>query len=118
MANNVVLVSSNIGALNNDVWAIAKVPTGLGGVTVLDAGYCMGGAGTVALHLCDLGTSGTAVSGTIFTKGSVVNAAGVPVAMTKSTAYVSEGHYIGASEANVGTTDTITVVWFSYVNGK
>lgn len=115
-------VSNNIGALSNDFRPILKIPTGFGGITILGANYVTETAGTSTVQLVDLGTAGTSVAsgGTLFASaGSAVAAAGVPVAMTvDDTAYVTEGHWIGVQEANVGTTGAITIVTFSYVMGK
>ncbi len=115
--NNINMFSSNIGALNNAKRALVKVPTGLGGVTVLAGNAYMGAAGTVALNLVDLGTGGTAVSGTIATLGSVVYVADVPQAFTVSTAFVDEGHWIGVEETNVGTCNATTMVDIEYLTG-
>ncbi len=119
---NVNLVSVNIGALTNDFRPLFKIPAGYGGITVVNANYVTETAGTSTVQLVDLGTAGTAVAagGTIFASaGSAVAAAGVPVAMTEADGvFIEEGHWVGAKEANVGTTGAITIVSFSYLNGK
>lgn len=123
MANEVSFVSNNIGALSNDFRPMFKIPTGLGGITVLNAAYITETAGTSRVQIVDLGTAGTAVAtgGTIFqaTAGSSVAAAGVPNDLAVAdTAYIAEGHWVGAKEANVGTTGAITIVTLAYVMGK
>jgi hypothetical protein len=119
---NVNLFSNNIGALTNDFRPVVKVPSGFGGITLLSGHYTTETAGTSTVQIVDLGTAGTAVAagGTIYaTAGSAVAAPGVPVAMTvQDTAYVAEGHWIGVKENNVGTTGAITIISFSYLNGK
>jgi hypothetical protein len=119
---NVNIVSCNIGALSNDFRPVFKIPSGFGGVTVLNANYVTETAGTSTVSIVDLGTAGTAVAsgGTIFASaGSAVAAAGVPVGMTEAdTAYIAEGHWVGVKEANVGTTGAITIVSLSYLMGK
>lgn len=118
---NVNIVSVNIGALTNDFRPIFKIPAGYGGITVVNANYVTETAGTSTVQLVDLGTAGTAVAtgGTIFTGGSAVAAAGVPVPMTEADGvFIEEGHWVGAKEANIGTTGAITIVSFSYLNGK
>jgi hypothetical protein len=116
---DVNIVSCNVGALTNDFRPMFKIPTGGGGVTFIDAASVQEGSGTTSLHLVDLGTAGTAIGGTILSAGSAVSVAGVPGAMgTEVTLFVSEGHWVGAKEANVGTTNAITIVSCSYVMGK
>lgn len=112
------LVSANVGAISNEKFPICKVPTGWGGVRVLGAEACMGAAGTTSFNLIDLGTSGTVSSGTIATKGSAVYVANAPQAMTLSSAFVDEGHYIGVEELNVGAGDTVTIISFSFLPGN
>lgn len=115
---NVNSISNNIGALTNDFRPMWKIPTGGGGVTFLGANCVQEGAGTCSVSLVDLGTAGTAIGGTIFNGGSQVYVAGVPQDMTVVTAFVDEGHWVGAKEANVGATNAITIISASYVMGK
>ena len=118
MSGSLVPISVDVGALSNGVRALFKVPTGFGGMTFVSGNIVGSAAGTSSLHLCDLGTAGTAVSSTIATLGSAVYAAGVPQALTADTVYVSEGHWIGALETNVGAAPAITVVSAAFVMGK
>ncbi len=117
MAAQLNLTSANVGALSNAKRAICLVPTGCGGVTVLGAEIVQAAAGTCNVNLIDLGTSGTVSGGTIATLGSVVFVANVPKAMTVSTAFVDEGHYIGVEELNVGACNAVTIVSLSYLTG-
>lgn len=119
--NEVFIVSNNIGALSNDFRPLFKVPSGFGGITILDASYITETAGTSSVSLVDLGAAGTAVqaSGTIFAGGSAAATAGVPVSMSVAdTAFVSENRWVGVKEANIGTTGAITIVTLSYKMGK
>ena len=120
--NKFTNVSTNVGALTNDFRPWFKIPSGFGGITVLEASYVTESAGTSTVQLVDLGTAGTAVAaaGTIFgSAGSAVAAAGVPVTMTKAdTAFVADGHWVGVQEAGVGTTGAITIVTLAYAQGK
>jgi len=123
MAENIVQVSNNIGALTNDFRPLFKIPSGFGGITVLEAYYVTETAGTSLVQIVDLGTAGTAVaaSGTIFapSAGSSVAAAGIPNTLAVSdTAFVADGHWVGVQEGNVGTTGAITIVTLSYSQGK
>lgn len=115
---NINLFSDNIGALNNGLRTLVKVPTGYGGVSVVSANVVQHGAGTVALNLVNLGSAGTAVSGTIATLGSSVYVSGVPKAFTVTTPFVDEGEWIGVEETNVGTGNAITRVSIAYLTGK
>ena len=117
---DVNIVSCNIGALTNDFRPLFKVPTGFGGITVLGASYLTETAGTSTVELVDLGTAGTSVAGgTLFTGGSAVAVAGIPLPMTVDDgATLSEGRWLGVKEANTGTTGAITIVTLSYVCGK
>lgn len=118
MAKEIHGFTFNVGALTNAKRPALKVPSGLGGITVLAASVVQGGAGTQSVNLIDLGTAGTVSSGTIATLGSVVFVANVPQAMTIATAYVAEGRYIGLEELNVGTMNTVSIVSLSYETGK
>lgn len=123
MSSFPIAVSNNIGALSNGFRPMFKVSSGFGGITVLDAAYITETAGTSRLQIVDLGTAGTAVAagGTIFqaTAGSSVAAAGVPnLLAVADTAFIADGHWVGAKEANVGTTGAITIVTLNYVHGK
>jgi ethanolamine utilization protein EutQ (cupin superfamily) len=118
---NLGFVCTNIGALTNDFRPMFKVPSGFGGITIQSANYVTETAGTSTVQLVDLGTAGTAIEsgGTLFTGGSAVAVAGVPKTMTvDDTAYIAEGHWVGAQEGNTGTTGAITIVSFSYLMGK
>lgn len=120
---DVNIVSNNIGALSNDFRPLFKLPTGMGGITVLNAAYITETAGTSHVMIVDLGTAGTAVAagGTIFsaTAGSSVAAAGVPNTLAVAdTAYIGDGHWVGVKEANVGTTGAITIVTLAFLMGK
>lgn len=118
---NLGFFSNNIGALTNDFRPVFKIPSGFGGITIQNANYVTETAGTSTVQLVDLGTAGTSIAsgGTLFSGGSAVATAGVPVAMTvDDTAYIAEGHWVGVKEANTGTTGAITIVSFAYVMGK
>ena len=116
---NVNIVSNNIGALSNDFRPMFKVPTIGGGITVLSAHSIQEGAGTSWLQLVDLGAAGTAVSNIIKTSGTAVSVAGIPAEMTTDgTVFVAAGSWVGAKEANIGTSNAITIISLAYVMGK
>lgn len=118
---DVNIVSCNIGALTNDFRPLFKVPSAGGGITILDANYVTETAGTSTVQLVNLGTAGTAVQsgGTLFSGGSVVATAGIPIPLTvDDTAFIDGGYWLGVKEANTGTTGAISIVSLSYVVGK
>ena len=119
MANSfdVNIVSTEIGALSNANRVIAYLPAEGGGITVLAAHASMAAAATSSLYLVDMGTAGTAISGTIGSFGGTF-AANTPRAATISTAFVDGGHYIGVREDNVGAANAVTNVSFAYVMGR
>lgn len=120
MANHVQIVSANVGALSNATRAIFKVPSGYGGIRIVDARYIDGGAGTSWLQLADLGTAGTAAGTIIAAGGTVTHVANVPntLALTAANCYVAEGHYVGVVEKNVGALNTVSIVEVAYLPGK
>jgi hypothetical protein len=115
---DVKIISVEIGALSNAKRPIFKIPSDGGGITVIDANIVQAGAGTTGLNLVDLGTAGTAVAGTIASKGSAVYVANVPQAMTMVTPFVSGGRWVGVEEANVGAANAVTIVEVAYLQGK
>jgi hypothetical protein len=116
------IASSNVGALSNAARAIFKVPTGYGGVRIVEAKVISGGAsGTSWLTLDDLGTAGTAASTRIGTGGTVIRGtANLPqsITLTAANCYVAEGHYVGVTENNLGACDTVTIVEVAFLVGK
>jgi len=99
---------------------LVKVPNGYGGITVLESYLVAPGAGTAIgglLVTCtDAGTP--AVNGTIGSfAGTVTTAAGVPAALTISTAYVADDYWIGFDQTS-GTVPAGTFIVMSYVMGK
>jgi len=99
---------------------LVKVPNGYGGITVLEAHLVGPGDGTAIggqlVTLTDVGTP--AVNGTIGSfAGTVVTAAGVPSALTVSSAYVADDYWIGFDQTS-GTVPAGTFIVMSYVTGK
>lgn len=117
---DVHIQATNIGALTNDFRPLFKVPAAGGGITILDASYVTETAGTSTVQLVDLGSAGTSIAGgTLFTGGSAVASAGVPVPMSVDDgAFIDGGNWLGVKEANTGTTGAITIVSLAYVTGK
>lgn len=98
---------------------LLKVPSGGGGITVLEA-HLMGGAGTaIGGKLVTMSNQGTPeINGTIGAfAGTVVTAAGVVAAATLSDAYVAEGEWIGYDQTS-GTVPAGSYINLSYIMGK
>jgi hypothetical protein len=118
---DVHIVTCNIGALSNDYRPIFKVPTGWGGITILNASYVTESAGTSSVSIVNAGTAGTGIvaGGTLFAGGSVAASAGVPLDMTVAdTAFIDDGYWVAVKEGSIGTTGAITIVSLSYLMGK
>lgn len=121
MSNTPISITGNVGALNNAKRGIWKVPSGYGGITVLGVNLVQSAVGTASVNLVNLGSSGTAVSGTIATGGTgLVAAVNVPDAFTvlAAGAFVDEGEWIGLEEKNVGALAAVSIVSVSAVAGK
>ena len=120
MGDRMGIISGNVGALSNATRAIFKVPTGYGGIRIIEAKYIDSGAGTSWLQLADLGTAGTAAGTIIAAGGTVVNSANVPnaLALTAANCYVAEGHYVGVVEKNIGALGTVAIVDVAFLYGK
>lgn len=109
----------NIGAISNANLPLWKVPTGFGGITILQVQSTQLTAGTTQLYLIDMGAAGTTTNGGTLATSGTAHAAKVPVAWTVSaTPYLAEGSYLAVKEGNVGTTVTVTEVAITYVFGK
>jgi hypothetical protein len=111
---------TNIGIVTNAQLPLFKVPTGFGGITILNAQVTTLTAGTAGLHLIDAGTAGTTTNGgTLASYGGTAYTAKTPIAMTVgSSPYLAEGKYLAVKEDNTGTTVTVTEVAITYRFGK
>lgn len=118
---DVKVVTASLGAFNGATEVpLVKVPTGFGGLTILEANLVGPSAGTaiggLLVTMTDAGTP--AINGTIGTfAGTVVTAAGVPAELTISDAYVAAGEWIGFDQTS-GTVPAGTFISISYVMGK
>ena len=98
---------------------LVKLPSGFGGITVLEA-HMLGGAGTaVGGKLVTMADAGTpAINGTIGAfAGTVVGVAGARHALTLSDKYVAEGEWIGYDQTS-GTVAADAKIAISYLMGK
>lgn len=96
------------------------VPSGAGGISIVDARVAGSGAGTaIGLLLVSMTDAGTpAINGTIGAfAGTVVYAEGVPASCTIATSYVAGGNWIGIDQTS-GTAPANAVLTLSYVMGK
>ena len=123
MANtfDVHIATLSLGAfLGATELPLAKLPSGGGGIHVLEANLVGPSAGTVIggklLTMTDAGTP--AINGTIGAfAGTVVTAAGVPGEATISDAFVDAGEWIGFDQTS-GTVPAGTFISLAYVMGK
>lgn len=115
-----VTIVVSTGVLTNAILPVFKVPTGFGGITILQAQVSTLTAGTMGLYLVDAGSAGTSTTGgTLATRGGTAHTAKTPIAMTvASSPYLAEGSYLGIKEDNTGTTVTVTEVAITYRFGK
>ena len=118
---DVHIATLSLGSYNGSTHLpLVKVPNGYGGITVLESYLVAPGAGTaiggLLVTLTDAGTP--AVNGTIGSfAGTVDTAAGVPSALTVSSAYVADDYWIGYDQTS-GTVPAGTFIVMSYVMGK
>lgn len=99
---------------------LIKLPSTLGGITVLSAHLVGPSAGTVIggklVTMTDAGTP--AINGTVGSfAGTAVTAAGVVHALTIASAYVAGGYWIGFDQTS-GTVPAGTFISLSYTTGK
>jgi hypothetical protein len=122
MANtfDVHILNLPLGAFNGATeLPLVHLPSGGGGITVLDA-HLLGGAGTaIGGKLVTMSNQGTpAINGTIGAfAGTVVTAAGVVAPLTVSDGYVAENEWIGYDQTS-GTVPAGTHISISYLMGK
>ena len=118
---DVHIATLSLGSYNGDTHLpLVKVPNGYGGITVLEAHLVGPSAGTaiggLLVTLTNVGTP--ALNGTIGSfAGTVFTAAGVPSALTVSSAYVADDYWIGYDQTS-GTVPAGTFIVMSYVMGK
>jgi hypothetical protein len=99
---------------------LAKLASGFGGITVLNAALVGPAAGTVIggllVTMTNVGTP--VINGTVGSfAGTIVTAAGVRHALTVSTAYVSEDLWLGFDQTS-GTVPAGTFISLQAVYGK
>lgn len=119
MSDELVTINANIGALSNTTRPIFKVPTNLGGLTIIGGMCVQAGAGTTQLYIVEMDANGTAIGGTLGSFGTVY-ATNVPNAasLTASRCFVDAGNYIGIKENNVGAANAVTLVSLTAIMGK
>lgn len=122
MANqSPIIFATNIEVLTNAQQPLFRVPSGFGGLTIVDATVTFYTAGTAGLHLINGGSVGTSTGadGTLASKSSAAYTAKTPAEMTVSaTPYIGEGSFICVKEDNSGSTVDITQIALAYRWGK
>lgn len=114
-------VTVNVGIVTNALMPIFQVPTGFGGITLLEAHITFEAAGTSQLYLINAGAAGTATgaAGTLANPAGTTYTALTPSEMTiTSTPYIGEGSFIAVKENNIGASSGTTLVSFAYKYGK
>lgn len=97
---------------------LLHVPTGYGGITVLEADMINSGTAVtgILLTMTDAGTP--AINGTIGAfAGTITDSATIPAALTISDGYVAAGEWIGYDQAS-GTVPAGAFISLAYVMGK
>jgi hypothetical protein len=97
---------------------LLHVPTGYGGITVLEADFINAGTavGGLLVTMTDAGTP--AISGTIGSfAGTITASATIPAALTVSDGYVAAGEWIGYDQTS-GTVPAGSFISLTYVMGK
>jgi hypothetical protein len=124
MANDINLLSVPVGSLSGTARPLFKIPSGWGGITLVEASVNQAGSISTQLYLVTMGAAGTAVGGTLTAMigGSVdFFSANVPKAFVFSTKYVAENTYIGMQETLgtwvAGTTSATAALNLSYLTG-
>jgi hypothetical protein len=119
MQNHPQIVTVPIGAQGGTVnRPLFRVPTGYGGITLTNVWIRAGGASTSVMQLQNLGTAlGTTVSSVIGTlNGTLV--ANVQQAFSITTAYQTEGTWLGLGTGVGGSLDAATELVIEFVYGK
>lgn len=111
----------NVGIVTDALLPIFQVPTGFGGITLLESHITFEEAGTAGLYLINAGAAGTSTG----SDGTLANPAGTAyTALTPSegsitsTPYIGEGSFVAVKEDSTGASSGTTVVSFTYKYGK
>lgn len=118
MDNDIQVQNCPIGAVGTANRALFRVPSGFGGITILNAWLVAAAAATVVSQLVNMGTAlGTAVSSVIGTLTDGTLVANVRKPMSITTAYQAAGTWLGFNGIT-GITDTVTSVIVEFKYGK
>lgn len=97
---------------------LVHLPSGGGGITVLEAKMINAGTSVGGLLLTMTNAGTPAISGTIGSfAGTITDSATIPAALTISDAFVAAGEWIGFDQAS-GTVPAGSHVSMAYVVGK
>ena len=111
-------VTIPVGAVGTANRSLMHVPSGYGGITLLNAWLIGGAAGTIVSQLVNMGTAlGTAVSSVVGTLTDGTLTANVRKPMSITTAYQAENTWLGLNGIT-GTTDAAAQVVLEYKFGK
>ena len=108
----------NVGAVGTANATLWRVPTGFGGITLLNAWLVGNAAATIVSQLVNMGTGlGTAVTAVVGTLTDGTLAANVRKAYSITTAYQAESTWLGLNGIT-GITPTVTQVVLEFKWGK
>lgn len=111
--------STNVGALSNALRGLVKIPSTGGAVTITGATLAVGTTGgTTYPQLVDLGTAGTAVDHVLADGGTIAGLAAVNSLTLGSNPIVEAGHWIGVKEGNVAAFPAVSIIGYTFVQGK
>lgn len=114
----VQIANITVGAVGTANRNLIRVPTGYGGITLLNVWLVSDSAGTVVSQLANMGTGlGTAVSSVIGTLTDGTLTANVKKPYTITTAYQAESTWLGLNGIT-GTTGSATQVILEFKWGK
>ena len=112
------IITTNVGAVGTANHTLWRVPSGFGGITLLNVWLVGNGAATIVSQLANMGTAlGTAVSSVIGTLTDGTLTANVRKPYTISTAYQAAGTWLGLNGIT-GITPTVTQVIIEFKWGK
>lgn len=115
---HVEIVNVTVGAVGTVNRPLFRVPSGFGGITLLNAWIVSDSAATIVSQLANMGTAlGTAVSSVVGTLTAGTLTANVRAAYSITTAYQAEGTWLGLNGIT-GTTGSASQFIIEYKHGK
>jgi len=124
MANDPNMITVAVGTICGTARPLMYIPSGWGGITILEAKAAMGGSALASLYLCTMtdGVNPVADITSLCGGSSAGWTKDLPQSFVFTTKYVADGSYIGVREATTGgavggTTAAYTNIMLSYLTG-